>query len=217
MSTFTLAISCSNLPWFMDLTFQVIMQYCSLQHRTLLLSAVPSTTVYCVYFGTIPSFFLKLFLHWYPVSYWAPTDLGSSSFRVLSFCLFILFIEFSRQEYGSGLSFLLEWTTFCHTSPPWPVRLGWPHMAWPSIIELEKAVVHVIRWLVICDCGFSLPALWCPLSGPTVFLGFLLPCTWGMSSRLLLLTLDVGLLLSAACHSCATQPPLSCRAHIYIY
>ena len=40
MSTFTLAISClttSNLTWFMYLTFQVPMQYCSLQHRTLLL------------------------------------------------------------------------------------------------------------------------------------------------------------------------------------
>ena len=37
MSTFTLAISClttSNLPWFMDLTFQVPMQHCSLQHQT---------------------------------------------------------------------------------------------------------------------------------------------------------------------------------------
>ena len=34
MSVFTLVISClttSNLPWFMDLTFQVPMQYCSLQ------------------------------------------------------------------------------------------------------------------------------------------------------------------------------------------
>ena len=50
MSTFTLAISClttSNLPWFMDLTFQVPMQYCSLHHRTLLLSPVTSTTGYC--------------------------------------------------------------------------------------------------------------------------------------------------------------------------
>ena len=40
MSMFTLAVSClttSNLPWFMDLTFQVPMQYCSLQHQTLLL------------------------------------------------------------------------------------------------------------------------------------------------------------------------------------
>ena len=38
MLTFTLSISClttSNLPLFMDLTFQVPMQYCSLQHRNL--------------------------------------------------------------------------------------------------------------------------------------------------------------------------------------
>ena len=65
MSTFTLAISClttSNLPWFMDLTFQVPMQYCSLQHQTLLLSPVTSTTGYCFCFGSIPSFFLELFL-----------------------------------------------------------------------------------------------------------------------------------------------------------
>ena len=34
----------SNLPWFMDLTFQVPMQYCSLQHQTLLPSPVTSTT-----------------------------------------------------------------------------------------------------------------------------------------------------------------------------
>ena len=89
MSTFTLAISClttSNLPWFMDLTFQVPMQYCSLQHRTLLLSAVTSTTGYCFCFGSIPSFFLELFLHWSPEAYWAPTDLGTSSFSILSFC-----------------------------------------------------------------------------------------------------------------------------------
>ena len=46
---FTLAISClttSNLPRFMALTFQVPMQYCSLQHQTLLLSTVTSTAGY---------------------------------------------------------------------------------------------------------------------------------------------------------------------------
>ena len=108
MSTFTLAISClttSNLPRFMDLTFQVPMQYCSLQHRTLLLSPVTSTTGWCFCFGSIPSFFLELFLHWSPVAYWAPTNLGSSSFSVLSFCHFILCMVFSRQEYWSGLPF----------------------------------------------------------------------------------------------------------------
>ena len=53
----------------------------------------------------IPSFFLELFLHWYPVAYWAPNVLGNSSFSILSFCLFILFMRFSRQEYWSGLPF----------------------------------------------------------------------------------------------------------------
>ena len=47
MSMFILAISCltaSSFPWFMDLTFQIPMQYCSLQHQTLLPSPVTHTT-----------------------------------------------------------------------------------------------------------------------------------------------------------------------------
>ena len=50
MSTFTLAISClttSNLLWFMDLAFQVPMQYYYLPHLTLLTSPVTSTTGHC--------------------------------------------------------------------------------------------------------------------------------------------------------------------------
>ena len=38
-------------------------------------------------------------------------------------------------------------------------------------------------WLVVCDCGFSLSALWCPLSAPTVLLGFLLPWSWGSQGK----------------------------------
>ena len=56
MLTFTLAISClitSNLPLFMDLTFQVPMQYCSLQYQTLLLSPVTSTPGCCFCFGSL--------------------------------------------------------------------------------------------------------------------------------------------------------------------
>ena len=108
MLTFTLAISClttSNVPWFMDLTFQVPMQYCSLQHLILLLSPVTSTTGYCFCFGSIPSFFLELFLHWYPVAYWVLTDLGSSPFSILSFCLLILKGELPRSvgtQYATG-------------------------------------------------------------------------------------------------------------------
>ena len=87
MSTFTLAISClttSNLPWSMDLTFQVPMQYCSLQHWTLLPSPVTPTTGYWFCFRSIPSFFLELYLQWSPVAYWASTNLGSPSLHVLS-------------------------------------------------------------------------------------------------------------------------------------
>ena len=78
MSMFTLVISClttSNLPWFMDLKFQIPMPCGSLQHQILLLSPVPSTTGWCFCFGSIPSSFLELFLHWSPLAYWATTDL----------------------------------------------------------------------------------------------------------------------------------------------
>ena len=161
MSVFSLVISClttSNLPWFMDLTFQVPMQYCSLQHRTLLPSPVTSTTGCCFCFGSVSSFFLELFLHWSPVAYWAPTHLGSSSFSVISFCLFTLFMGFSRQEYWSGLPFpspgdqaLSELSTvFC---PSWVALHGMAH----SFIELDKAVVHVnslfsFLWLWFSFC-----------------------------------------------------------------
>ena len=54
MLMFTLVISTlatSNLPCFMDLTFQVPMQYCSLQHWTLLPSPVTPTTGHCFAVG----------------------------------------------------------------------------------------------------------------------------------------------------------------------
>ena len=188
MSTFTLAITyliTSNLPWFMDLIFQVPIKYCSLQHQALLLSPVTSTTGYCFCFGSIPSFFLELFLHWSPVAYWTPIDLGSSSFSVLSFCLLILFMGFSRQESWSGLPVPSAVDTFCQTSPPWPVRLGWPHTAWLSFIELDKAVVLWSDWLVFCDYGFKVCL-------PSDALSQHLPLTW------VSLTLDVGCLFMAA-------------------
>ena len=42
-----------------------------------------------------------------------------------------------------------------------------------------------LDWLVFCDYGFSESALWCPFATATVLLGFLVPWTWGISSRLL--------------------------------
>ena len=61
---------------------------------------------------------------------------------------------------------LLQWTTFCQTSPPWLISVGWPHRAWLSFIDLDKAVVHVIKlasclWLwfqSVCSLMSSLSA-----------------------------------------------------------
>ena len=133
LSMFTLAISClttSNLPWFVDLTFQDPMQYCSLQHWTLLPSLVISTTGYCFCFGSVSVFFLELFFHSSPVTYWAlPTWRVHRSVSKL--------FAFSYCSWGSQgkntevvCQSLLQWTTFCQNSPPWPVCLGWCYMAW---------------------------------------------------------------------------------------
>ena len=40
-------------------------------------------------------------------------------------------------------------------------------------------------WLVVCDYGLSVSALWCHLTTPTVLLGLLLPWLWGIYSQLL--------------------------------
>ena len=137
------------------LTFQVPMQYCSLQHQTLLPSPVTSTIGHCFRFGSIPSFFLVLFLHSSPVVYWAPTDLGSSSFSVISFCLFILFMGFSRQEYWSGLPLpspvdhvlwdLSMMTHLCRVAL---------HIMAHSFTELDRLWSMWSVWLVFCGCGF---------------------------------------------------------------
>ena len=80
---------------------------------------------------------------------------------------------------------LLQWTTFCQPSPPWPARLGWSHRAWLSFIELDKAVVCVIRLASFLWLWFQCV---CPLmpSHNTYRL------TW------VSLTLDVGYLFTAA-------------------
>ena len=72
---------------------------------------------------------------------------------------------FSRQENWSGLPFpspvdhiLSDLSTM--TCPSW-VAPG----AWLSFIELDKTMVLVwLNWLVFCEYGFSVSALWCPLA-----------------------------------------------------
>ena len=148
MSSFTLAISClttsntlihgPNIPGSYAILFFIASDFTSISshiHNWALF--LPWLRLF-ILSGVISPLFSS--------SIWAPTDLGSSSFSVLSFHLFILFMGFSRQEYWSDLPFpfsvehvLSE--LFTMISSPWVALHSMAH----SFTELDKAMVHVIR------------------------------------------------------------------------
>ena len=126
------------------------MQYCSLHHRTLVSPPDTSTTGYCFLFGSASSLLLELFLHSAPVIYWAPTNLRSSSFSVISFCLFILFMGFSRQECWSGLPFpsavdhvLSELSTVTH--PSWAILHSISSVQFSRLVMSESLQSHELQ------------------------------------------------------------------------
>ena len=121
MSTFTLAISClttSNLPLFMDLTFQVPMQCCSYSIGS------------CFYHQSHPQlgivFALAPSLH----SFWSyfSTDLQKHIGRLMTWGVPLLVSYHFAFSYCSWVSqgkntevachSPLPWTTFCQASPP---------------------------------------------------------------------------------------------------
>ena len=95
----------------MDLTFKVPMQYCSLQHWTLLLSPVTSTTGCCFCFGSVPSFFLELFLHRSQVAYWATYRPGEFIFQCPIFLPF-------HTVHGVLKARILKWLAIPFSSGP---------------------------------------------------------------------------------------------------
>ena len=135
------------------------MQYCSSQHWTLLLLPVTSTTRCCFCFGSISSFFPELFLHWSPVAYWAPTDLGSSSFSSPFIPIFLPFHTLPEVLKAR----ILKWFAIPFSSGPHFVRTLYQDLSsWVALqgmanssIELDKAVVHVIRLVSFLWLWFS--------------------------------------------------------------
>ena len=137
MLTFTLAISClttSNLPWFMDLTIAG-------SYAILLFTA---TDLACITSHIHNWVLFMLWLHSFILSGVISPLISSSILdtycpgefllSILSFCLFILFMGFSRQEYWSGLPFpspvdhiLSDLSTM--TRPSWvaPHGMAWFH------------------------------------------------------------------------------------------
>ena len=178
MSVFTLAISSlttSNLPWFMDLTFQVPMQYCSSQHQTYFyhqshpqLGVVFALALSIILSGIISPLISSSILD----TYWPEEFI----FQCPIFCLLILFMGFSRQEYWSGLPFpspvdhvFSELSAM--TCPSWVAIQGIAH----SFIELDKAVVHEIRLV-------SFLWLWFSVGCPLMEISVSVVCKWNLST-----------------------------------
>ena len=160
MLMFTLSISSclatSNLPWFMDLIFQVPMQCCSLQHCTFtsITSPIHSWVLFLLWLhlfilsGVISPLISSSILGTYPP--------GEFIFQ----CPIFAFSYCSWGSQGKNTEVvchsLLQWTTFRQNSPPWPVPLGWPYTAW-LIVSLSYTRLWSMwsDWLVLRDCSFQ--------------------------------------------------------------
>ena len=139
----------------MDLTFQVLMQHCSLQLRTLL-SPPDTSTVECrFHFSPAFSFFLELFLCSCPDLLTWEAHLLMSYPLAFFYCSWgsrgkdteVVCCSFSRDHILSELS-----TMAC---------LGWPHTA-----RLIASVSYTRLWsmwlfsLVLSNCGLLFWRLW---------------------------------------------------------
>ena len=130
---FTLATFClttSNLPWFIDLIFQVPMQYCSLQLRLYIHHEThPQLSIVSALAQPLHSF-------WSHFCFLPQLHIGYLQTWGAYLPLLYLF-DFSYCSWDSWgkntevvFHSLLQWTTFRENSPLWPVYLGWPCMAW---------------------------------------------------------------------------------------
>ena len=118
------------------------MQSCSLQHHTLL-PLVTSTTGCCFHFGSASSFFMDLFLHSFPVAYWAPTDLRGPFFSVISLPFHTVHEVLKAR--------ILKWFAIPFTSGPRFVRTFHHDLiSWASLIaQLVKnppAMPETVVW-----------------------------------------------------------------------
>ena len=161
------------------------MQYCSLQHQTLLLSPVTllfllqvhpfilsgvispliSSSILCTYQPGEFIFQCPIFLPLHTVH-------GFLKARILKWFAI----------HSPGHHILSDLSTTCH--------LGWPDTAWLSFTELDKAVVRVIR---LASCLWLWFQSVCRLMSPL--------STYSLTR--VSLTLDVGYLFTAAPAKCS--------------
>ena len=135
MLTFTLAITCLTIQFALIYGPNIPCSYAILLFTALNLASTTSHNHNCVLvllwlFLFILSGFISPL-----ISSSIPTNLGNSSFKVLYFCLFILFMGLSRQEYWSGLPF------------PSPVdQLPWWLRWYKRLLAMQETQVWSLGW-----------------------------------------------------------------------
>ena len=126
-----ITITFTFVPWFLKKDMQNLLfdhSQFALIHRsnipgsyaTLLFTALDFTSVTSHIHNWVlfllwlfSSFFQELFLHWSPVAYWAPIDLGSSSFSGDAQGSLACCSPWSRKELD--MTEWLNWTDWCKT------------------------------------------------------------------------------------------------------
>ena len=122
-----------NLPWFIDLMFQVPKAILFWQHQTLLSPPDTSTDERHFSFGLTASFSLELY-SCFPLLF--PRSIldifWPGGAHLLVSCIFV----FWYSQWGSPSKYsemschlLLLWITFFQNSSLWRIYLGWPCMA----------------------------------------------------------------------------------------
>ena len=143
----------------MVLTFQDLTQYCYLQHQTFLPSPVTFTTGCCFCFGSVSSFFSVI------SPLFSSSTLGTYQSRQFIFHCPI-FLSF-HTVHGVLKARILKWFAIPFSSGHIFSELSTiTHLSWvalhgmaPGFIELDKAVVHVIRLVSFLIVVFILSAL----------------------------------------------------------
>ena len=134
-------------------------------------------------------FFCSIFLDYFPFCTLSSFNLHKMyySSEHYFFYLFIYFPKlmcrwYSCLYYNTHFSLLFLFPSHFHH-----VLQVYPYISFlkSSVDDSEAIIVLTYLVFVFCEYCFSVSALWCPLATPTILLGFLLPWTWGVSSRLL--------------------------------
>ena len=114
------------------------MQYCSLQHWTLLSSLDKSTTGHRFLFGSTSPFLLGLFVCSSPVAYWTPVSLGGFIFQCHVFLTF-------RTFHGVLKARTLKWFAFAFSMDYHGVLSEPSTMTHPSWVALHSMAHNFIE------------------------------------------------------------------------